>query len=183
MSRTGTRIATIAAASGGIAAAFLAFSPAASADPAAPAIPGLGGVDVVSQLANAPTLAGQFLQTAASMLQGKPATPAAAPAAPAPSATASINLPQTPATAPLTNAVGTVPPTGTGIPGATAPSQIPLLNQLPLPGNLGSITQGIPGLGTTPSASAPASTGPIPVPAGPGQSPLPPDMNPFAALP
>jgi hypothetical protein len=196
MSRIGTSIATIAAAAGGIAAAFLAFSPAASADPVAPAVPPTPGIDLMSQLANAPALAGQFLQSAATMLQ-KPAA-AAAPAAPPPSATASINLPQAPSaaplTAPLTQAVGTVPQSPVGIPGA--PGQLPLLNQLPLPGNIASITQNIPGLGgtgasaipsipgaTAPVAAPPAATIPMTPPAGPGQSSVPPNLNPFSALP
>jgi hypothetical protein len=181
MSRIGTRIATVAAAAGGIAAAFLAFTPAASADPVAPAVPPAPGIDFVSQLANAPALAGQFLQTAASMLQ-KPAAPAAAPV-PAPTATASLNLPPVPSSAPLTHAVGTVPPAG--IPEAT--SQVPLLNQLPLPGSLASIAQNIPGLGANsaiPPVPAATSTAPVtPPPAGPGQSSLPPTLNPFSALP
>jgi hypothetical protein len=181
MSRIGTRVATIAAAAGGIAAAFLAFSPAASADPVAPAIPPTPGVDFVSQLANAPALASQFLQSAATMLQ----KPSAAPATPAvpPTATASLNMPQLPTTAPLNQAVGTVPPAG--VPGAS--SQMPLLNQLPLPGNLASIAQNIPGLGTSPNAipsiPAPMSTGPMTPPTGPGESALPPNLNPFSALP
>jgi hypothetical protein len=182
MSRIGTRIATIAAAAGGIAAAFLAFSPAASADPVAPVVPPAPGVDLVSQLANAPALAGQFLQSAATMLQ-KPAATPAAPAVPPPTATASLNMPQLPTTAPLNQAVGTVPPAG--VPGAS--SQMPLLNQLPLPGNLASIAQNIPGLGTSPNAipsiPAPMSTGPMTPPAGPGETALPPNLNPFSALP
>ena len=86
MSRIGTRIATIAAAAGGLATAFLALSPTAAAD-SVPVIPSLPGINVVQQLANAPALASQLLQNAATMLQPAPA------AAPAPTASASLNLP------------------------------------------------------------------------------------------
>jgi hypothetical protein len=191
MSRTGTRIGTIAAAAGGLFAAFLALSPTAAADPAVPAIPGMPSIDLMSQLSNAPAMASQFLQSAASMLQpaATPAAPAAAAAAPAavppPTATASLNLPQSlpAATAPLTQAVGTVP---AGQPAAAAaPSAVPMLNQLPLPGNIAAIAQGIPGLGTNaaiPSITAPMSNGPMTPPA-PGAAALPPALNPFSALP
>jgi hypothetical protein len=76
MSRIGTRTATIAAPVGGLLAAFAALSPTAAADPA-PAAPSVPGIDVVQQLANAPAIASQFLQSAASMHAPKPAAPAA----------------------------------------------------------------------------------------------------------
>jgi hypothetical protein len=87
MSRIGTRTATIAAPAGGLLAAFAALSPTAAADPA-PAAPSVPGIDVVQQLANAPAIASQFLQSAASMLAPKPAATPAAPAAPASAAPA-----------------------------------------------------------------------------------------------
>jgi hypothetical protein len=63
---------------------------------------------------------------------------------------------------------------------------MPLLNQLPLPGNIASLAQGIPGLGMNPGAipsiTAPMSTGPM-TPPGPGAPALPPALNPFSALP
>lgn len=77
MSRIGTRTL----------AAFAALSPTAAADPA-PAAPSVPGIDVVQQLANAPAIASQFLQGAASMLAPKPAATPAAPAAPASAAPA-----------------------------------------------------------------------------------------------
>jgi hypothetical protein len=186
MARIGIRIGTLAIGAGGLLTAFLALSPTAAAEPAAPAIPAFP--DLTQQLANAPTLASQFLQNAASMLSPKPA-PASAPTPP-PTASATLNLPQpaapaspAPLTAPLTQAVGSVPPAAAA-PAAT--SAMPLLNQLPLPGNIASIAQGIPGLGTSPGAipsiTAPMSTGPMTPPA-PGAPALPPSLNPFSALP
>ena len=77
MSRIGTRIATIAAAAGGLVTAFVALSPTAGADPA-PAVPGMPGIDLMQQLGNAPAMASQFLQNAASMLAPKPAVSAPA---------------------------------------------------------------------------------------------------------
>jgi len=89
MSRIGTRIATIAAAAGGLGTAFLALSPIAAAD-SAPILPALPGINVVQQLANAPAMASQLLQNAATMLQPALAAPAASatPPASAPTATA-----------------------------------------------------------------------------------------------
>ena len=49
MSGIGIRIATIAAAAGGLATAFLALSPIAAADPAAPVIPAMPGINVVQE--------------------------------------------------------------------------------------------------------------------------------------
>jgi hypothetical protein len=164
MSRIGTRIATIAAAAGGLATAFLALSPIAAAD-SAPAIPGLPGINVVQQLANAPAMASMLLQNAATMLQPAPAAPLASATAPAaaPTATASLNLPQPPLSAPMNSAVGTVPTSG-----------IPLLSQLGLPSTLGSLP--LANLGGSPAV--PAAT-----PAIPGQPALPPTLDPFSALP
>ncbi|MGE5697092.1 MAG: hypothetical protein ACM4D3_18235, partial [Candidatus Sericytochromatia bacterium] len=83
MARIGTRTATIAAAAGGLVTAFFALSPTAAAEPA-PAAPGApGGIDLMQQLGNAPAMASQFLQSAASMLAPKPAA-ATTPAASAP---------------------------------------------------------------------------------------------------
>ncbi len=155
MSRIGTRIATIAAAAGGLATAFLALSPIAAAD-SAPEIPGLPGINVVQQLANAPAMASMLLQNAATMLQPAPAAPPA-------SATAPLNLPQPPLSAPMNSAVGTVPTSG-----------IPLLSQLGLPSTLGSLP--LANLGGSPAV--PAAT-----PAIPGQPALPPALDPFSALP
>jgi hypothetical protein len=87
MSRIGTRTATIAAPAGGLLAAFATLSPTAAADPA-PAAPSVPGIDVVQQLANAPAIASQFLQSAASMLAPQPAATPAAPAVPASAAPA-----------------------------------------------------------------------------------------------
>src|SRR5581483_4097104 len=189
MSRTGIRIATFGAFAGGLLTAFFALSPTAAAEPA-PAAPSVPGVDLVQQLANAPAMASQFLQNAANMLN--PTPPAAAPATPPPTATGSINLPQlpgmTPASAPLTSAVGTAPPAATPAAPAAPASSMPLLNQLPLPGSIASIAQSIPGIGTNPAAipsiTAPMSTGPMTPPAStPGAPGLPPNLDPFAALP
>jgi hypothetical protein len=170
MSRIGTRIATIAAAAGGFATAFLALSPTAAAD-SAPIIPALPGINMVQQLANAPAMASQLLQNAATMLQPALAAQAASatPPASAPTATASLNLPQPPLSAPMNNAVGTVP---TGQPSLPT-SSIPLLSQLGLPGNLSSLP--LANLGG--AAAAPAA------PAMPGQPALPPSLDPFSALP
>src|ERR1700730_9769707 len=76
MSRIGTCIATIAAAAVGLGTAFLALSPIAAAD-SAPILPALPGINVVQQLANAPAMASQLLQNAATMLQPALAAPAA----------------------------------------------------------------------------------------------------------
>lgn len=167
MSRIGTRIATIAAAAGGLVTAFVALSPTAGADPA-PAVPGMPGIDLMQQLGNAPAMASQFLQNAASMLAPKPAV--SAPAVSAPAATT-----PTPISAPMNSLVGTVPQGQLNVP-ASVP-MAPLLNQLGLPGNLSSLP--IPNLGANPGApiTAPA------VPAAPGQPALPPNLNPFSALP
>jgi hypothetical protein len=163
MSRIGTRIATIAAAAGGLATAVLALSPTAAAD-SAPVLPTLPGINVVQQLANAPAMASQLLQNAATMLQPAPAAPA-----PAPTATASLNLPQPPLSAPMNNAVGTVPTGQLPLP----TSSIPLLSQLGLPSNLSSLPlAGLGGASAVPEA-----------PAVPGQPALPPSLNPFSALP
>ncbi len=185
MARIGIRTATIAAAAGGLVTAFFALSPTAAADPApAPATPGMPGIDLMQQLGNAPAMASQFLQSAASMLQPKPAAsattstaPAAtapgAPTTPAPTASASLTLPQQPASplsAPMNSLVGTVPQGQLNLP-ASVPVA-PLLSQLGLPGNLSGLS--IPGLGANPVA---------PIPAAPGQPALPPNLNPFSALP
>jgi hypothetical protein len=174
MSRIGTRIATIGAAAGGLATAFLALSPTAAAD-SAPVIPALPGINVVQQLANAPAMASQLLQNAATMLQPAPAASATPPA---PTATASLNLPQPPLSAPMNNAVGTVPmnnavgtvPAG---PLNLPTSSIPLLSQLGLPSNLSSLP--LSNLGGAPAVPA--------APATPGEPALPPSLNPFSALP
>jgi hypothetical protein len=163
MSRIGTRIATIAAAAGGLATAYLALSPTAAAD-SAPVIPALPGINVVQQLANAPAMASQLLQNAATML--RPA-PAASATPPAPTATASLNLP--PLSAPMNNAVGTVPTGQSNLP----TSSIPLLSQLGLPSNLSSLP--LSNLGGAPAVPA--------APAMPGEPALPPSLNPFSALP
>ena len=183
MARIGTRTATIAAAAGGLLTAFVALSPTAGADPA-PATPGVPGIDLMQQLGNAPAMASLFLQNAASMLAPKSAatttTPAATPAATtpaaqAPAASASLTLPQqptTPISAPMNSLVGTVPQGQLNLP-ASVPVA-PLLNQLGLPGVLSSLA--IPNLGTNPVA-------PITAPVTPGQPALPPNLNPFSALP
>jgi hypothetical protein len=170
MSRIGTRIATIAAAAGGLATAYLALSPTAAAD-SAPVIPALPGINVVQQLANAPAMASQLLQNAATMLQPAPAAPAASatPTASAPTASASLNLPQPPLSAPMNNAVGTVPAGPLNLP----TSSIPLLSQLGLPSNLSSLP--LSNLGGAPAVPA--------APAMPGEPALPPSLNPFSALP
>src|SRR6202162_3199617 len=95
----------IAAWAGRLCTAFLAVSPIAAAD-SAPILPALPGINVVQQLANAPAMASQLLQNAATMLQPALAAAAASgtPAASAPTATASLNLPQPPLSAPLHNA-------------------------------------------------------------------------------
>ncbi|HXA12296.1 MAG TPA: hypothetical protein VNW93_08915 [Mycobacterium sp.] len=165
MSRIGTRIATIAAAAGGLATAYLALSPTAAAD-SAPVIPALPGINVVQQLANAPAMASQLLQNAATMLQPAPAASATPPA---PTATASLNLPQPPLSAPMNNAVGTVPAGPLNLP----TSSIPLLSQLGLPSNLSSLP--LSNLGGAPAVPA--------APAMPGEPALPPSLNPFSALP
>ena len=166
MSRIGTRIATIAAAAGGLGTAFLALSPIAAAD-SAPILPALPGINVVQQLANAPAMASQLLQNAATMLQPALAAPAASatPPASAPTATASLNLPQPPLSAPMNNAVGTVPAGPMNLP----TSAIPLLSQLGLPGNLSSLPL--------------ANLGGAPAPAMAGEPALPSSLNPFSALP
>ena len=170
MSPIGTRIATIAAAAGGLATAFLALSPTAAAD-SAPVIPTLPGINVVQQLANAPAMASQLLQNAATMLQPAPAAPVVPTAWPAAAPTTSslLNLPQPPLSAPMNNAVGTVP---TGQLPQSA-SSIPLLSQLGLPSSLSSLP--LPGMGGAPAVPA--------APAMPGQPALPPSLNPFSALP
>lgn len=165
MSRIGTRIATIGAAAGGLATAFLALSPTAAAD-SAPVIPALPGINVVQQLANAPAMASQLLQNAATMLQPAPAASATPPA---PTASASLNLPQPPLSAPMNNAVGTVPAGPLNQP----TSSIPLLSQLGLPSNLGSLP--LSNLGAAPALPA--------APATPAEPALPPSLNPFSALP
>ena len=170
MSRIGTRIATIAAAAGGLATAYLALSPTAAAD-SAPVIPALPGINVVQQLANAPAMASQLLQNAATMLQPAPAAPAASatPTASAPTASASLNLPQPPLSAPMNNAVGTVPAGPLNLP----TSSIPLLSQLGLPSNLSSLP--LSNLGGAPAVPA--------APAMAGEPALPSSLNPFSALP
>lgn len=164
MSRIGTRIATIAAAAGGLATAFLALSPIAAAD-TAPILPALPGINVVQQLANAPAMASQLLQNAATMLQPAAAAPQTLP----PTASPLLNLPQPPLSAPMNSAVGTVPAAQPSLP----TSSIPLLSQLGLPGNLSSLP--LPNLGGAPAVPA--------EPAVPGAPALPPSLNPFSALP
>jgi hypothetical protein len=169
MSRIGTRIATIAAATGGLTTAFLALSPTATADPAAPVIPALPGINMVQELANAPAMASQLLQNAATMLQPAAATPATPPPT-MPTATASFNLPQPPLSAPMNTAVGTVPAAQPNLPASSG--ALPLLSQLGLPSNLAGLSS-LP----LPNVGAPAA------PAVPGQPALPPSLDPFSALP
>lgn len=173
MARIGTRTATIAAAAGGLATAILALSPTAAADPAPAPAP---GIDLMQQLGNAPAMASQFLQSAASMLQPKPAATATTPAAPAATTPAANTVlpqqPNTPLSAPMNSLVGTVPQGQLGLP-ASVPV-VPLLSQLGLPGNLSGLA--IPNLGTN-------SVAPIPTPTESGQPALPPNLNPFSALP
>jgi len=171
MSGIGIRIATIAAAAGGLATAFLALSPIAAADPAAPVIPAMPGINVVQELANAPAMASQLLQNAATLLKPAAATPATPPAS-VPTATASFNLPQPPVSAPMNSAVGTVPAAQSNVPASSG--TLPLLSQLGLPSNLAGLN-GLP----LPSLGAPAPA----APAAPGQPALPPSLNPFSALP
>ena len=178
MSRIGTRIATIAAAAGGLTTAFLTLSPTGYADPAAPVIPAMPGINVAEELANAPALASQFLQNAANMLQPAAAAPATPPAS-VPTATASFNLPQPPLSAPMNTAVGTVP---AGQPNTPAsPGPLPLLSQLGLPSNLAGL-KSLP-LPTLGAPAAPAVPGLPAAPAVPGEPALPPSLNPFSALP
>jgi hypothetical protein len=169
MSRIGIRIATIAAGAGGLATAFLALSPTAAADPAAPVIPAMPGINVVQELANAPAMASQLLQNAATLLKPAAATPATPPAS-VPTATASFNLPQPPVSAPMNSAVGTVPAAPLNTPASSG--ALPLLSSLGLPSNLAGLN-GLP----LPNLDAPAA------PPAPGEPALPPSLNPFSALP
>jgi hypothetical protein len=181
MSRIGTRIATIAAAAGGLTTAFLALNPTAAADPAAPVMPAMPGINVVEELANAPAMASQLLQNAATMLQPAAAAPATPPAS-VPTATASFNLPQPPLSAPMNTAVGTVPAGRPSTPPASS-GTLPLLSQLGLPSNLPGLNSlPLPNLGA-PAASAVPGQPAAPAPAVPGQPALPPSLNPFSALP
>jgi hypothetical protein len=173
MSRIGLRIVTIAAAAGGFATAFFALSPTAAADPAAPVIPAMPGINVVQELANAPAMASQLLQNAATLLKPAAATPATPPAS-VPTATASFNLPQPPLSAPMNSAVGTVPAAPVNAPASSG--ALPLLSQLGLPSNLAGLN-GLPLPNVGASAPAPAA------PAAPGEAALPPSLNPFSALP
>ncbi|MGE5697777.1 MAG: hypothetical protein ACM4D3_21825 [Candidatus Sericytochromatia bacterium] len=98
-----------------------------------------------------------------------------APATAPPTASASLTLPQQPAipaAAPMNSLVGTVPQGQLNLP-ASVPVA-PLLSQLGLPGNLSGLA--IPNLGANPIS-------PITAPAAPGQPGLPPNLNPFSALP
>ena len=174
MSGIGIRIATIATSAGGLATAFLALSPTAAADAAAPVIPAMPGLNVVQALANAPAMASQLLQNAATLLQPAAATPATPPAS-VPTATASFNLPQPPVSAPMNSAVGTVPAAQSNAPASSG--ALPLLSQLGLPSNLAGLNGlQLPNLGGT-APAAPAA------PAAPGEPALPPSFNPFSALP
>jgi len=169
MSRIGTRFgirtATIAAAAGGLGTAFLALTPTASADPVAPVLPALpGGVNMIQQLANAPALASQLLQSASTMLQPITATPASTGTYPGAIPASSPLGTQAPVSAPMNSMVGTVPSMPT--------SSIPLLSQLGLPSNLSSLP--LPNLGGAAATPAAPAVG---APA------LPPSLNPFSALP
>ena len=184
MSRIGIRITTVGAAAAGLATAFLAMSPTAAADPvapvapAAPAIPGIPGMEnIIQQLAAAPERIPQMLQSAASAFGGAPQAPAAS-TAPAPGATASINLPQA-AGAPSVPPVSTtgVTPSQVTTPAMNVP--MPQMNQLPL-GNLASLGQGLglPTLGAPSTGSTTPAGLPGLIPSVPGV----PDGNPLAAL-
>lgn len=185
MSRIGTRIAAITAGAAGLFAAFIALSPAASAEPAPAPAPAVPGLDIIQNLAS-PAGITQALQNAASVLStmpstltgGSPAVPAAPAVAPP---TASINLPQPSA------ATGLVPSGQVNVPQAPGlPVQLP--SQLSFPGDLTTLVPGIaapapnaPGL---PPAAVPAAPAAPAAPAGAAQLPaglaL---LNPIAALP
>lgn len=165
MSRIKKTLTVGAGAAAGLFMTALASSAAAGADPAGPIIPGLPGVvdQVIASSANLPQ---QLLQTTASALTGSPLT-SPAPAGPAPIATATINLPQTPAG--LTP--GAVPATGAStLPGLTGPLNLSSVLPFPLP-NLGG-TGAVP-TGTTittpalnlPGAFLPSAPATVPSPA------------------
>jgi hypothetical protein len=149
MSRIKTRTTYAAGAAAGLFLAALASSAAATADTATPTYPGLPGL--VEQVITSPAgIPQQLLQTASSALGGAPVTPATPP----PVASATVNLPGSPAGI---------------IPGAGAPAGTPSLPGLPAPGNLSSLLPfPLPNLGGTgaflpPAPAAPAAGSWLPV--------------------
>ena len=183
----------------------------AKADPAPAPVPAIPGLNMVEQLIN-PAIAPALLQTAASVLTGRPAAapvPAAAPApaAPAPLATAALNLPQqavgTPAGIPAAPAAlpGTLPAApalpaaAPAAPAATLPNPLASLPGLPvpLPADLpfptGGLASLLPALGVpAPNlAAAPAPVAAAPVAAAPAANtvsvPALPSLFPTSVLP
>lgn len=186
----------------------LLLSATAAADPVpapAPAIPNMSGIPFLNQIspANAPAL----LQGLASAFTGAAGAPAAAPAAaPAPAATASVTLPQAPATpaaavpaaAPAAaTPTGLVPTAEVQLPQVPG-NPLPLPQQLSFPGDLVSLMPAgtplanlLPKSPTAlPAAAAPVAAAAAPAVAAPalptatnGLAGLSPLMFPTAALP
>ncbi|HET9876205.1 MAG TPA: hypothetical protein VFQ37_10625 [Mycobacterium sp.] len=157
MSRIRTGITVTAGAAAGLFLATLASSATATADTAIPVNPGLPGV--VEQMLASSAGIPQLLQTATSALTGAPLAPAASPA-PAPIATATLNMPQTPA--------------AQGTPGAPVPGNLASVLPFPLP-NFG---------GTAPTAAAPSVTLPGAfLPSVPAAAPAQPALAPGLLIP
>jgi hypothetical protein len=153
-------------AASGLFLAALASSATATADIATPTIPGLPGL--VEQVTSG--IPQQLLQTTTSALGGAPMTPVTPP----PVATATVNLPGSPATA---------------VPGIGNPAGAPAATGLPVPGNLTSwLPFPLPNFGGT-TATVPAPSATLPgafLPPAPATVPSPPVSGswlPIAGLP
>lgn len=144
MSRTRNRFAIATLAGTGLAAAALALSPMASADPATPVVPGVPavpGLDMVQQVAT-DVLAPQAVQQ------------------PAPLASAALNYPQAAAvSAPEPAAIPSADISIPQLPSDLMP--IPLPSEVSLPGDLLSLLPAATNSVTAPLATAPAVTAPI----------------------
>ena len=162
MSRIRNRITVAAGAASGLFLTALASSAIAAAD-TAPLIPGFPGVE--QMIASSAGIPQQLLQSTTSALTGAQQ----APAAPAPIASATVNLPQTPAglipgaVAPAAPAAG-----APAVPGLQMPANLSSLFPFPLP-NLGGTSTAVTAP-TVPTVSVPGAFLPsVPV-AAPGLS-------------
>lgn len=204
MHRTGKLFATTMIAAAGAVSAAVALSASAAAQPAPAPAPGpapqVPGLPFLQQLAANPDAATQLMQGFANLMGNAPA--AAAPVAtavtsPAPSATASITLPQPAnvlpgadvlpgATALPGGNITTVPAANTTTVPAAAPTQNPisaLTDSLGVPGGLASLLpSGTPLAGLLPTDST-AATAPVAAPAA-APAPAPASVfSPLSALP
>ncbi|BBX09424.1 hypothetical protein [Mycolicibacterium aichiense] len=138
MSRRSKLFAANIIGAAGLCSVALALSPSAGADPGvSPAVPGVPALNMLQQFVTNPASAAAILQSAATALGGASAltgAPSTLPVSPIVGAPATATLPGMPA--PAAPAAAPAAPAPGGITGAVAP----LLNQLGVPGDLGSLT-------------------------------------------